>query len=189
MLVGQECRWFLASGTLLPSGTYLRTSTILQMLIHPHYQESPLNNLLWYRLIQHEHLGSLGLPAAEFLAVAHNTSYAGYSAHKQAAIQNPFFRHGAPYPINCTSACPHLASAAHFSIALMHALTDQPPGAVIVKRGFPMKWLLTQQIQMKRAVRCATIMVPLCFCWALLSSSGKEHLNIYMVLSCVIVAE
>lgn len=161
------------------------------MFIHPHYQESPLNNLLWYRLIQHEHLGSLGLPAAEFLAVAHNTSYAGYSAHKQAAIQNPFFRHGAPYLINCTSACPHLASAAQFLIALVHALTDRSPGAVIRCRDFPMKWFLTQQIQMKRTVRCATMIIPLFLCSFVgpYIHPAERNIYMYMALSCVIIGD
>ena len=49
------------------------------------------------RSIQHQHLGQLALPAAEFLAVTHNTSYAGYSAERSLATEQPFFQTGAAY--------------------------------------------------------------------------------------------
>ena len=51
------------------------------------------------RSIQHQHLGQLALPAAEFLAVTHNTSYAGFSAERSLAIEQPFFQTGVHVPI------------------------------------------------------------------------------------------
>ena len=43
------------------------------------------------RCIQPEHFGILGLPAAEFLALLHGTSYAGFSRSRSAGADNPFF--------------------------------------------------------------------------------------------------
>ena len=43
------------------------------------------------RSIQHQHLGQLALPSCEFLAVTHGTSYAGYSAERNVAVERPFF--------------------------------------------------------------------------------------------------
>jgi hypothetical protein len=51
------------------------------------------------RSIQHQHLGQLALPAAEFLAVTHNTSYAGFSAERSLAMERPFFHTGALVPV------------------------------------------------------------------------------------------
>ena len=43
------------------------------------------------RCIQPEHFGILGLPAAEFLALLHGTSHAGFSRSRSAGADNPFF--------------------------------------------------------------------------------------------------
>jgi 5'-AMP-activated protein kinase regulatory gamma subunit len=64
------------------------------------------------RCIQPEHFGILGLPAAEFLALLHGTSYAGFSGAGTPSdvISNPFFakmneggfRKTAPYLVTAT---------------------------------------------------------------------------------------
>ena len=71
------------------------------------------------RFIQHEHLGTLGLPAAEFLAVVHNTSYAGYAAHKHAgAIKSPFFQ-------GTLSSHDTLPMVTFFSGSIYHSVIEQ----------------------------------------------------------------
>jgi 5'-AMP-activated protein kinase regulatory gamma subunit len=64
------------------------------------------------RCIQPEHFGILGLPAAEFLALLHGTSYAGFSGAGTPSdvISNPFFakmneggfRKSGPYLVTAT---------------------------------------------------------------------------------------
>jgi len=62
------------------------------------------------RHLQPEHFGMLGLPVAEYLALMHGTSYAGFSHKESKNRQNPFFsqmkeggfRRHPPFLITCT---------------------------------------------------------------------------------------
>ena len=78
---------------------------------------------MFRRSIQHQHLGQLALPAAEFLAVTHGTSYAGYSAERNTAVERPFFFTGKP--------CKTFAVARHMhsSVQCAHIADDGQPVA------------------------------------------------------------